>query len=1759
MNKFLTHYFRPTFSFLLLLFLFANSNTGRSQKPQKQGSFSFSGVIGNKETPNKVIISSVSDKQLIADCSFFGGDTLKGFNIVKVARSFGSYEIYFELLNFVRIKENIFVKKKYGIAQLPSEKRENKNYPSPVPTISAACSNLDFESGNFNSWTGTHGYNSSSNAPFTYVNAGINYNTNGAYNDCKYYSLITKTFGNDHYGSFTGVGTIGGNYCARIGSDGINLRYDYAPTYCVHPDQNNSYSSAEDLQQSFVVTAANALLTYGYAVVLSDGGSSHIDGEQPYFEAVVTNAGGVQLSSCTQYKQQVVSNTIPPGFIVSPLNSAVYYRPWTYNSVNLTPYIGQTVMVKFIASGCIYGGHFGYAYVDATCGPAVINTSNAMPCAGSQVTLTAPSVAGGTYSWIPTAGIIGSQTSQTAVINTSGTYSVIITPSQGASCRYTLSFSVNFPTISAPISSATNVNCFGNSTGTATINPSGGYLPYTYAWTNGQTTSASTGLSVGNYTVTIRDAGGCTKTTTVAITQPNAALTNTVSILSNASCFGYSNGTAKTTTANGSSPYLYSWTNGQTTSIATGLSASSYTVIITDNNGCTNTSTLTITQPLLLTSTISITNVACSGNPATATLTPKGGTPGYAYLWTPGGKTTPTASGLATGTYTAFVTDSKGCTTSNAMNITVTSAPSVTVSSTQTGCTVINGTAAAFGSGGPTPYSYLWSNGQTTSVSNALPIGLYSVSVTNAWGCTKMDTISVTQTTNPTVTASSTQAGCTVANGTATANPSGGTGSSYTFLWSPSGKTSNPATALAANTYSILITDVNGCIGTGTINITATTAPVAAVSNIMQATCGNNNGYASASGSGGTLGGYNYSWSPGGMTSQNITGLSANVYVVTVTDPNGCTDTEFANVTNADGPDVTTTVTTNILCHGDITGVASAFPTGGTPAYTYLWSNGQTTTTATGLSAGTQVIKVSDANGCVAFFTAVITQPSFSLSATVPSLVNVSCYGGNNGNAVVNASGGTQGSGYSYHWSNGQTSQTTTGLTVGTYTVGVTDANGCATSSSVTITQPTLLTTTTSTQTNILCNGGNNGDATVNPIGGTLGYTFFWSNGQTTQKAIGLYVGDYFVTITDKNGCIASSSLTITQPAISLSATLLPVNVSCNGGNDASATLIPIGGTSGYKFLWDNGQTTQTISGLTIGLYNAGITDANGCTTTNSVTITEPTVLTSTLSSTNVSCYGGNNGTSTLISLGGTPGYLYVWSTGQTTQNVSGLTMGNFSVVITDTNGCTLTLIDSISQPSILATPSSQTNILCNGNKSGTVAVNPSGGTPIYFFLWNNGQTTASITGIGIGNYSVTTTDSKGCSNTNTFVITEPPLLTSALSQANVLCNGGISGSASVIASGGSPVYSYAWSNGLITPSITGITIGIYFCIITDANNCTNTNTFSITQPTLLTSTASQTNILCTGGTSSASVTTSGGIPAYIYNWSNGQSTTSITGLAGNYSVTITDMNGCTNVEVFSITEPSMLSLSLSGNDSICFGETSVLNVSPTGGTPNYSYFWMPCSQNIQTISVTPSSSTTYTVTVTDANGCSLFNQTFNVSVLPLPVALFDTTSKGKFSSTFSFTDLGSGGTSWLWNFGDGSTSKEQNPIHKFLGVGTYKVTQYVFNQFGCIDTFKIDVNFMDGIVIPNVFTPNGDGINDVWYIPNSGMSEFQVAIYDRWGLKIFESTSDEIRWDGRSSSGIQMTDGTYYFQLKAILKSVNGNKDSSTRGSITLLNQKHK
>jgi gliding motility-associated-like protein len=195
----------------------------------------------------------------------------------------------------------------------------------------------------------------------------------------------------------------------------------------------------------------------------------------------------------------------------------------------------------------------------------------------------------------------------------------------------------------------------------------------------------------------------------------------------------------------------------------------------------------------------------------------------------------------------------------------------------------------------------------------------------------------------------------------------------------------------------------------------------------------------------------------------------------------------------------------------------------------------------------------------------------------------------------------------------------------------------------------------------------------------------------------------------------------------------------------------------------------------------------------------------------------------------------------------------------------------------------------------------------------------------------------------------------------------------------------------------------------------------------------------------------------------------------------------------------------------------------------------------------------TITVIQVNSSGCASTQASCTVNVYPSPSAGFDTTSMNSFHTVWTFFDKSTGSTNWYWDFGDGQTSTNQNPNHQYGSAGTYTVRQVVKNQYGCLDTLVYTINVLEGIIIPNVFTPNGDGTNDQFYIPNSGVKEFYIEIFNRWGLKLFETTASEIRWDGRTAAGVRVSDGTYYYILKAVMPS---GKDYSTHGFLEVLSQ---
>lgn len=461
------------------------------------------------------------------------------------------------------------------------------------------------------------------------------------------------------------------------------------------------------------------------------------------------------------------------------------------------------------------------------------------------------------------------------------------------------------------------------------------------------------------------------------------------------------------------------------------------------------------------------------------------------------------------------------------------------------------------------------------------------------------------------------------------------------------------------------------------------------------ATCTGGTGTATVTAAAGTAP-YTYLWS-NTTTNATASNLVAGNYSVTVTDASGCVASNTVTVGSTTTTITTTTPTTTNSACGGATGSASVNPSNGTAPYNYIWSNGRTTQSNTGIAAGSYTVTITDANGCNGVISGIVVNNPNAPTASIGSSQNVACNGGNTGNATATGTGGT--APYTFNWSNSTTGATANNLTAGTYTVTVTDAASCANVTSVTITQPTaLVVTNNATATaNVSCFNGNNGSAGVTATGGTtgaLGYTYVWSNAGNTATITGLTAGTYTVTVTDANGCNNTSSITITQPATALGVSAAGTDITCNGSANGTGTATATGGTAPYSYTWSNGTNGGSASNLATGTYTVTATDANGCVANASaITITEPTAINSSTTVTDCSAFGATDGDVALAAGGGTGAYTYLWSNGATTANLANVAAGTYSVTITDANGCTDVATAIVDQPSSVGVTNANINI----------------------------------------------------------------------------------------------------------------------------------------------------------------------------------------------------------------------------------------------------------------------------------------------------------------------------------------------------------------------------------------------------------------------------------------------------------------------------------
>ena len=586
----------------------------------------------------------------------------------------------------------------------------------------------------------------------------------------------------------------------------------------------------------------------------------------------------------------------------------------------------------------------------------------------------------------------------------------------------------------------------------------------------------------------------------------------------------------------------------------------------------------------------------------------------------------------------------------------------------------------------------------------------------------------------------------------------------------------------------------------------------------------------------------------------------------------------------------------------------------------------------------------------------------------------------------LSVSGGT-----SYSWSpaTGLSSASianpiATPLTNTKYIVTITDSCGISAKDSITISVPFV--TVNNTVSNLKCVGDNSGAASVTVTGGSGATTYNWSTAATSQTVTGLAATTYTVTLSD-NGCTTVTTLTLTEPQI-LAGTSSNTPSAC-GQNNGTASVNAVGGTGTINYLWSTSASSQTIAGLSPNGYTVTLTDGNGCTTSTSTTFVDipgPVATAGVL--TYLKCNGDNNGTAGVSVVGGTGILTYVWSNGGTSVVGSNLSATSYTVTVTDANNCKDVKTVAFTQPAKVALKATGLNARCNKSCDGQGVVIPSGGTSPYSASWSTLSSALSVNGLCAGTYSVTITDGNGCSKDSSIAITEPVALALTPGSTAADCNQS-NGSVSVGVTGGTPAssgYGYSWTGGASAQTVSNLAPGTYSVTVTDQNNCSTTASIAIQNLNGVTaSIQSVTSATCFGSCNGAvQAQPVGGAAPYVYIWTNGSASQTASSLcAGNYTVTITDAKNCSSTTVALVNQPAVLSIAAIPTSTTCIGKNNSLTTTPGGGTPTYTIVWNPGAQTGAVINVQLTQTTTFTVSASDANGCTAATQTAVVNVNP--------------------------------------------------------------------------------------------------------------------------------------------------------------------------------
>ncbi|MES2620716.1 MAG: gliding motility-associated C-terminal domain-containing protein, partial [Bacteroidota bacterium] len=969
-------------------------------------------------------------------------------------------------------------------------------------------------------------------------------------------------------------------------------------------------------------------------------------------------------------------------------------------------------------------------------------------------------------------------------------------------------------------------------------------------------------------------------------------------------------------------------------------------------------------------------------------------------------------------------------------------------------------------SDGNAPFTYVWSvNANTGNADTAVNLqpGSYSVTVTDATGCSGSATAQITQPPPLTFTYVIDTVNCFGGNdGSITVNPSGGTGAN-TYQWS-NGLSSTPTvSSLLAGNYTVTVRDSNLCTATGSIIVSQPTQIVFGSATIQDVRCfGGNTGRITTTASGGT-GNYTYSWSHNaGLNATTAGNLIAGAYTVTIRDANNCTASATYTVAQPSGGlTVGAPTYTRPTCFGGSNGTATVTPSGGVTPYRYVWTpSGQTTQTATGLSAQTYTVVVTDDSSCTASAFVNVLQPQQILIDD--SITNVRCNGNSNGIINLTLTYGSQP--LSYAWSTGPITQDLVNIPAGNYSVLVTDNTSCTQSAFFTVTEPPVLALTAPAITKVLCFGDNTGSITANTNNGGVGpYTFTWNPTGTTQTISSLVAGTYVVTLSDANSCSASASYQISEPAAALNfGTPATTNVLCNGLATGSITVTVTGGTGSYTYSWSPALVNSaTVSSLSAGNYSVTVRDANGCSITSSHIITQPSAITfGTPSVTNASCYGYNDGSAQVFPSGGAGSYSYTWNGAAGSNPQSGLTAGNYTVVVADGNSCSVSTTVTITEPGQFSVALTPYDATCFGASNGYIDAVPSGGTAPFTFVWSNASTDQNAFQISTGTYTLTVTDNNGCSVSGSANVGEPDELIFSVVPTQVKCPGDKNGTIAVNASGGTGPYNYsATQDGVnVVYATDGVIVGL---------------------------------------------------------------------ASGYYAVLLADNNGCTLVDTTFVPSPVADTFDYTVDSTSCFGSQHsdgavyVIGLIPQNTPYQFGADGGPLSQSGSLYNLTAGS---HVVNAVNNWGCVSNFMVYvpepvegKVTVYPLDSTVQLGESVQLYSSFAPYP--ASVVSSYIWSPATGLSCVDcSNPLVTAYNRRNEYVLTVNYNGT-CVSTATLTVSVQDTleVFVPNSFSPNGDGNNDEWLVYGEGIKSVDLKIFNRWGEKVFETDNQFEGWDGTS------------------------------------------